>query len=515
MADLIYYGSEDRNDAVLFVPAGLVIPPAAVPRHALAWTTDIRVRPVDNDTIEWDSGSVEFSDGVSQSVSDGTSPRTLSPSQNSGVWFVYKRFNSSTLQFTQSFTTAIGDDRIQIGIIVVSADANNMATVLIKGDSGGPHISAQSIAVNVLSAITANLGEVLAGIMTGVLIRTSATGRRIQISSSNVIEAFNATEIVGKLGIFSDPLGINPDYFTIESLGTSRDFGIASERNVGIFTNSPAGSEQFQGVISLRAKSVNFDLSGPGRQLNLTGAQIVNAGDIELDSLTKDGVGAIVVNDDIDMNNHRILNVAGLGGTNVLDGASVTLDPANFGNNLPVSIIDVQALADAIDDLVLGVGGGQPVITADVDFGGFDALDVGDVVLDALRKAGSGKIDIESIVEFGSNTEIHFEGNELTDIGEEIRRAANIWANGIIVNAMALRDGQDFAAQAGRTVIYVEGSGSSRQVKIRYPDGTTADLPGTGGEPGTDDQTAAEVSLDPSSFGGKHSRHRSECASLR
>ena len=81
---------------------------------------------------------------------------------------------------------------------------------------------------------------------------------------------------------------------------------------------------------------------------------------------------------------------------------------------------------------------------------------------------------------------------------------ANLWGNAAILDALALRDGQDVAAQAGRTIIYVEGTGSTRQVKIRYPDGTTADLPGTGGEP-TDPVTSlagSAVSLDPASFGG-------------
>ena len=159
--------------------------PADTPRHALAWTTNIKIRPVDHDTIQWDAGSVEFSDGESQAIANGNSPSTLDPAANNGVWYVYKRFASSTLLFTQNYSTAIGTDRIQLGIIVTSADTNNMATVLIKGDSGGPHISAQSIAVNVLSAITANLGEVTAGTLTGLLIRTAESGSRIEITDAN------------------------------------------------------------------------------------------------------------------------------------------------------------------------------------------------------------------------------------------------------------------------------------------------------------------------------------------
>ena len=481
-------------------------PPGTTPRHALAWTTDIRVRPVDNDTIEWDAGSVEFSDGVSQAVSTTGSPRTLSPALNDGVWYVYKFFNSSTLQFTQDFSDAIGSNRIQLGIIVVTDDAEGVATVLIKGDSGGPHISAQSMAVNIVSAITGNFGEMLSGIITGVLIRTSADGRRVELSSSDSLDFFDSAGVkVGDLDVST----IAQDsvlHLLLRAIGPNRDLSLVSDLGIALY---PAGGAGIPGDFSSGTGRVTIAgnlfvdaVSLHNNDIRLAGNNIEGVGDMELGSLTKDGSGAIDVNDDIDMNNHRILNVAGLGGANILAGTAVTLDPSNFGNNIPISIANVQAFADAVDDLVLGMESGGPPFTADVDFGGFDALDVGDVVLDALRKAGSGKISIESTVEFGQDTQIHFEGNEVTDIGTDDKRAANIWANAAILDALALRDGQDVAAQAGRTIIYVEGAGSNRQVKIRYPDGTTADLPGTGGDAGTDDQTAEEVSLDPSSFGG-------------
>ena len=195
--------SIQKSSAIIFTPGkvlGAAIDPDAIPdpavatdtpRHALAWTTNIKIRPVDHDTVEWDAGSVEFSDNDSQVVSASGSPQTLSPASNNGVWYVYKRFTSSTIQFTQNFSTAIGTDRIQLGIIVTSADADNMATVLIKGDAGGPHISAQSIAVNVLSAITSNIGDITAGTITGLFIRTAVSGKRIEITDLNKIDFYD------------------------------------------------------------------------------------------------------------------------------------------------------------------------------------------------------------------------------------------------------------------------------------------------------------------------------------
>ena len=51
--------------------------------------------------------------------------------------------------------------------------------------------------------------------------------------------------------------------------------------------------------------------------LNLLGNDIMEVGDLELDSLTKDGSGAIQVNSDVDFNNHSIFNAPDLGGTPV------------------------------------------------------------------------------------------------------------------------------------------------------------------------------------------------------
>ena len=221
--------STDKTSAVLFIPnktQAAAIDPGAIPdqeetpRHALAWTTDIKIRPVDHDTIQWDAGSIRFSDDESQNVAIGN--QTLDPTANNGVWYVYKRFASSALGFTQNFSTAIGSDRIQLGIIVTSADTNNMATVLIKGDSGGPHISAQSIAVNVLSAITANLGEVTAGTLTGLLIRTAESGKRIQITDANKIDFYNSlglefADIEPATGILGTDLRIRTSWWCLSN----------------------------------------------------------------------------------------------------------------------------------------------------------------------------------------------------------------------------------------------------------------------------------------------------------
>ena len=294
--------STDRASAVQFTPdklqAGAIDPdaipspePGDTPRHALAWTTNIRVRPVDHDTIQWDAGQIEFSDGTTQVLTNSNSPRTLSPDSNNGVWYVYKRFTGLTLQFTQNFSTAIGSDRIQLGIIVTSSVEENMATVLIKGDSGGPHISAQSIAVNVLSAITANLGEITAGTLTALLIQSSAANPKVRLND----EGFQAIDADGIARVTIPTTGD-----LIQFTGYGRILGEAFN---DLETGLPVGALVLRPV----AHGVN-DL--------LLGRPFANFRDIfalatERFVVTAPAIalqGLIGITGDLNMNNNRILN---------------------------------------------------------------------------------------------------------------------------------------------------------------------------------------------------------------
>ena len=262
--------------------------PSSAPRHALPWTTNIKIRPVDKDTIRWDAGSVKFSDGTSQVVNNTGSPKTLSAARNSGVWYVYKRFNSPALQFTQNFSTAIGTDRIQLGIVVVSVDDDDQATVLIKGDAGGPHISAQSIAVNKLSAIVAYLGEVETGIMTGVLIRTSVDGKRVHISTDDTIDFYN---VDGDKAYDIDVIG---SHLRIQAVLQNSYISILGGLFVQIGPNLHLGS----------------------------GGNILGVGNVDLESLSKRGIGAIAVSDDIDMQGNKIINA-------VIESGTITPTPTD------------------------------------------------------------------------------------------------------------------------------------------------------------------------------------------
>ena len=432
-------------------------------------TSDVRFSALDNNSVEWTSGTAYYPDGDNEDINSGSANLG-----NNQTYWVYKTIGNSTLNTTTNPAAVLSENRVLVAQIVTTSEVAELASIVTPWMLGST-FTAAAINVNRLSAITANIGTITAGTITGLFIRTAAAGKRIEITDSNKIDFYGDTgfqfaDIEPVVGFFGTDLRI-------------RTLGIASS------------------IVFVAGRSVIFN-----SDLSLAGNDIFRAGEVELDSLIKDGSGEIQIASDIKFDlGKSILFV----GNEQNDIGSDANRAANIYAN--ATILDALALREGQDfaaqagrtiiyvdgsgtsrqvkirypdgttaDLP-GSGGGLGIIDADVDFQGFDALNIGEVGLDALRKDGAGSIAIESILEFAAGASLLFAGNEVTDIGSDARRAANIYANATILDALALRENQDFAAQAGRTIIYVEGSGTSHQVKIRYPDGSTADLPGAGG----------------------------------
>ena len=111
---------------------------------------------------------------------------------------------------------------------------------------------------------------------------------------------------------------------------------------------------------------------------------------MELDSLTKDGSGAILVRSDIDFDNHSIFNAPDLGrnARHFLSGSRNHPRPGQLRGEPTLSPLRTSRLSQRRwIILVLGMGGGGELsITDDVDFGGFDALNIGEAELDSLSQ---------------------------------------------------------------------------------------------------------------------------------
>ena len=450
-------GSTDKSSAVLFSPAGIQLPAIDLTpqRHSQAWTVNIRVRPVDNDTIQWSAGLVKFSDGTTQTVSTSGSPITLSPALNNGVWYVYKRFSSSILQFTQDFAVAIGTDRIDMGIAVTTATANGMATVLIKGDSGGPHISAQSIAVNVLSAITANLGEVLVGIITGLLIQTSENFPKIQLTP----QGFRA---------------IAADMTTRVSIPTSgelidfRSYGqISGQSDVDPETGLPVGALW---VNPVSHGLNNLDLGIINRNWDYIRLKALRGIDLE---------GDVFVNNDLDMRGNRIINavletVETEDPTVVLTASSMSISP---GSSVTLSWTSTNGISASIDEGVgdvLPVAGGSvevtPLVTTtyEITVLGADGTTPATASVEITVLVGPPTIDsftAPASIDLGDSVPLSWETTDATSVEIRVTRA------GVTLATLT-----NLAPDGSTTYTPLVTGNISFQLRATNAEGTTTDV---------------------------------------
>ena len=100
--------------------------------------------------------------------------------------------------------------------------AGNIAALTITAaEIAATTITAGKLSISTLSAITADLGTITAGTITGALIRTAASGARVQMSSSdNRIEIFNASASLGWFG----GAGANGNFIYVSQTDTNEDF---------------------------------------------------------------------------------------------------------------------------------------------------------------------------------------------------------------------------------------------------------------------------------------------------
>lgn len=125
----------------------------------LSFSHDIVFSSTDADTVSWSSGTITMSNGRQFSISAGNtgnmSAKTL-VYLDSGV-------SSTVLQTTTSPSTAIGANKI---LIAIAEDDSSGAVFQVTTGIGGMAINEDSILVDTIAAIKADLGAITAGTIT-------------------------------------------------------------------------------------------------------------------------------------------------------------------------------------------------------------------------------------------------------------------------------------------------------------------------------------------------------------
>ena len=169
--------------------------------------------------------------------------------------------------------------------------------------------------IGILSALTANLGAINAGTITGVTItggtvRTASSGERVQLSSS----------LVDKVEWF-------------DSGGLSRcDIQRVDGSQFFVLKNSQSSVQIVAGGIDQYLFSTTAFQIASGNILDMNNGDIGSCGDIELDSITKDGAGNILLKSNLvpDIDDTHTLGTS-TGPLRWADVRSVLINGADIG----------------------------------------------------------------------------------------------------------------------------------------------------------------------------------------
>ncbi len=251
---------------------GDVIAPGTVPLDIanFGWTQTCAFSVVDSNTIQWGSGVFTSADGNSSySISAGnTGNMGVSPTK----YYIYLDTNVSTTayQVSTSQTGVIGLGKVLIAVCESAVSPSVTATYILVQAT---QIVADNMIVNTLSAISADLGAITAGTITGVLIRTALTGRRIEITSSptNTINFYDDATLYGSLEV--DKTGsdgyiklLSQDGAGLEiytGIGASSFGSAALIGQGGRIEVSGNASNSFSSFVDLNGASFNLH-GGPG-----------------------------------------------------------------------------------------------------------------------------------------------------------------------------------------------------------------------------------------------------------
>ena len=190
------------------------------------WTSDLTFSATDHDTVAWTSGSIKLSDGTTFTISAGNTGNITA------VNYVYLDTDTSetVLQTTTTATTAVGTNKILVAVAENVASGKKAIFQAFGGKGGiNPLIVADNIAAN---TITAN--EIFTNTITASELATdSVTATKIDVSLLSAISANMGSITAGK---------ITGGTFISKALGTSSGRSCVidgdSKKNIKFYHNN-------------------------------------------------------------------------------------------------------------------------------------------------------------------------------------------------------------------------------------------------------------------------------------
>jgi hypothetical protein len=236
----------------------------------LAWTA------TDQDTATWASGTIKTSDGTSYAIDAGN---TGNIGATTYVYLDPATF-ITVLQTTTTATTAAGNGKILIAVVQIGG-AGSECIIDVVGGSGttidGDRITtgtivADRLSVSTLSAISADLGTVTAGDISGVTIAIGA-GNSIFKADSNGIYLGNAT-------FASAPFRVAMDGSVTANMYSLNSGNIVNHASGMIFKNT-YGINYYNSANDTMIAQLKVDASNELILANTTGKTSITAGNVE------------------------------------------------------------------------------------------------------------------------------------------------------------------------------------------------------------------------------------------
>jgi hypothetical protein len=181
--------AQDINTSNVYIN-GENIEPGTIPQAVLdvsnwGWTQSCVFSSTDADTVSWSAGTFTSAGGDSYSISAGNTGNMSSKT------YIYLDLNVSETAYQTTTTSA---DSVGIGKVIIGVAENGASSATydlteanqIVGDNILANtIDASKMNVGQLSSISANIGSITSGTITGATIRTSSSGRRVELNDGN------------------------------------------------------------------------------------------------------------------------------------------------------------------------------------------------------------------------------------------------------------------------------------------------------------------------------------------
>lgn len=288
---------------------GEVIAPGTIPPEVLdianfGWTQTCIFSTVDNDTVQWGSGTFLSANGASYAISAGNTGNMAA-----GTYIYLDITVSETVyQVTTTQSDVVGLGKVLIAFCQngsAGATFNLVQASRITVDNILANtISAQKMNVGQLSAISADLGSITAGTVTGATIQTATTGKRLRMQGSpqNEYQFLDGNTVIGSLNIDEDGTGGYFAQILIDSLGPVASllevgYGIGASSEVPYFLapfittsgRAAVGSASFYGGPD-SLQTAGLEWSGGGDAVWVFNCDIdgpvLFLGDVEVEGVT-------------------------------------------------------------------------------------------------------------------------------------------------------------------------------------------------------------------------------------